>query len=56
MKLGDMPELLFETRKIIAGYERDELARLQFCDKIKQAEDLIKSAMEDLPYTTKIIL
>lgn len=56
MDLKDVPEVLFYVRKSIVTAKAEELKRLHFCEKIKTAEDLIKSAMEDLPFTEGIHL
>lgn len=56
MKLKDIPEALFYVRKSIVAAPSKRAERRQFCQKLKEAEDLIKSAMEELPYSKEIIL
>lgn len=56
MKLKDIPEVLFDVRKCIVAAPSKREERLRFCEKLKQAEDLIESAMKELPYSKEIRL
>lgn len=56
MKLKDIPEALSDARKNIVTAPSKRLERQRFCEKLRQAEDLIKSAIEELPYSKEIRL